>query len=235
MNDLDTLDPDFLLKLILVGDSGVGKTNLLTRFTHNEFNPEPKPTIGVEFATKTLQIQDKIVKTQIWDTAGQERYRAITAAYYRGALGAIVVYDVTSSKSYRSVPLWLQELRNNGDRELIILLVGNKIDLKNDRAIGTDEGIRFSRHEKLLFIETSAQDAVNVTDMFNLLIGHIVHRLSSEDVGDDTTSIKAKLVSPKGIVIAPAPEREVSSCCITRGHRQGPGKSFEVIEPANGL
>merc|ERR1711945_46158 len=99
-------------KVVLIGDSGVGKSNLLSRFTRNEFNLESKSTIGVEFAHRSIQVEGKKVKAQIWDTAGQERYRAITSAYYRGAVGALLVYDITKPQTYENVQRWLTELRN---------------------------------------------------------------------------------------------------------------------------
>jgi small GTP-binding protein len=233
MIDLDLADPDFLLKLILVGDSGVGKTNLLSRFTHDEFHADSKSTIGVEFATKTLRIDEKVVKAQIWDTAGQERYRAITAAYYRGAVGALLVYDVTSLKTFQALPLWLSELRANVDNDIVIVLVGNKTDLAENRTISTDDGINFSRQEKLLFIETSAKDSSNVTEVFNLVIGHIVHRLSSRGIEND--SMSTNLVKPRGIVIAPAPDKSTSSCCIFNARKQSAGQPFQAIEPPKDL
>lgn len=102
---------DFIFKIVLLGDSGVGKSNLVFRFTKNEFNKDSKSTIGVEFATKTVQIDDnKLVKAQIWDTAGQERYRSIASSYYRGAVGALLVYDVTDRNSFNHVPMWLKEV-----------------------------------------------------------------------------------------------------------------------------
>ncbi|KAL6513198.1 Ras-related protein RABA2a [Orobanche gracilis] len=106
---------DYLFKVVLIGDSGVGKSNLLSRFTRNEFCLESKSTIGVEFATRTLQVEGRTVKAQIWDTAGQERYRAITSAYYRGALGALLVYDVTKPMTFDNVSRWLKELRDHAD------------------------------------------------------------------------------------------------------------------------
>ena len=102
---------DYLFKVVVIGDSGVGKSNLLSRFTRNEFNLESKSTIGVEFATRSVSIEGKTIKAQIWDTAGQERYRAITSAYYRGAVGALVVYDITKDISFQNVDKWLQELK----------------------------------------------------------------------------------------------------------------------------
>lgn len=124
---------------MLIGDSGVGKSNLLSRFTRNEFNLESKSTIGVEFATRSIQVDGKTVKAQIWDTAGQERYRAITSAYYRGAVGALLVYDIAKHLTYENVDRWLKELRDHADSNIVIMLVGNKSDLKHLRAVPTEE------------------------------------------------------------------------------------------------
>ncbi|KAK9162036.1 hypothetical protein Syun_002938 [Stephania yunnanensis] len=130
---------DYLFKVVLIGDSGVGKSNLLSRFTRNEFCLESKSTIGVEFATRTLQVEGKTIKAQIWDTAGQERYRAITSAYYRGALGALLVYDVTKPTTFENVSRWLKELRDHADSNIVIMLIGNKTDLKHLRAVATED------------------------------------------------------------------------------------------------
>ncbi|KAK7912661.1 hypothetical protein WMY93_012872 [Mugilogobius chulae] len=117
---------DYLFKVVLIGDSGVGKSNLLSRFTRNEFNLESKSTIGVEFATRSIQVDGKTVKAQIWDTAGQERYRAITSAYYRGAVGALLVYDIAKHLTYENVERWLKELRDHADSNIVIMLVGTR-------------------------------------------------------------------------------------------------------------
>ena len=104
-----------MFKIVLVGDSGVGKTNLLTRFSKNEFNLESRATIGVEFATRTITTENNdVIKAQIWDTAGQDRYRAIASSYYRGAMGALLVYDITKTKSFENIDKWLVELREHG-------------------------------------------------------------------------------------------------------------------------
>lgn len=184
--------------MVLIGDSGVGKSNLLSRFTRNEFNLESKSTIGVEFATRSIQVDSKTIKAQIWDTAGQERYRAITSAYYRGAVGALLVYDISKHQTYENVTRWLKELRDHADANIVIMLVGNKSDLRHLRAVPTDEAKAFastspyvssyldrrivgSRHANhlatagenhLSFIETSALDASNVELAFqNILTG----------------------------------------------------------------
>ncbi len=127
---------DMLFKIVLVGDSGVGKTNLLTRFSKNEFSLESKTTIGVEFATKTITTeQGHVIKAQIWDTAGQDRYRAIASSYYKGAAGALVVYDITKPNSFQNVEKWLKELRDHGAEDMILMLIGNKSDLEKDRQV----------------------------------------------------------------------------------------------------
>ncbi|CAJ0827813.1 21202_t:CDS:2, partial [Entrophospora sp. SA101] len=135
---------DYLFKVVLIGDSGVGKSNLLSRFTRNEFNLESKSTIGVEFATRSIQVDNKTIKAQIWDTAGQERYRAITSAYYRGAVGALLVYDIAKHVTYENVTRWLKELRDHADNNIVIMLVGNKSDLRHLRAVPTEEAKQFA-------------------------------------------------------------------------------------------
>ena len=130
--------------MVLIGDSGVGKSNLLSRFTRNEFNLDSKSTIGVEFATRSISVDGKTIKAQIWDTAGQERYRAITSAYYRGAVGALLVYDISKHQTYENVTRWLKELRDHADANIVIMLVGNKSDLRHLRAVPTEEAKQFA-------------------------------------------------------------------------------------------
>ncbi|RSL99658.1 Ras-related protein Rab-11B [Fusarium oligoseptatum] len=169
---------DFLFKVVLIGDSGVGKSNLLSRFTRNEFNLDSKSTIGVEFATRSIQVDSKTIKAQIWDTAGQERYRAITSAYYRGAVGALLVYDISKHQTYENVTRWLKELRDHADANIVIMLVGNKSDLRHLRAVPTEEAKSFASENHLSFIETSALDASNVELAFqNIFDRDLPHRL----------------------------------------------------------
>jgi len=165
---------DYLFKLVLIGDSGVGKSNLLSRFTSNEFNLESKSTIGVEFATKNIVIDGHTIKCQIWDTSGQERYRAITGAYYRGAVGALLVYDITRQSSFQNIDHWLKELKDHADENIVMMLVGNKSDLaESSRAVPTEEGGAFSEDNKMLFFETSALDATNVDAAFQTVFSKI--------------------------------------------------------------
>ncbi|KAH7577071.1 hypothetical protein ACOSP7_002182 [Xanthoceras sorbifolium] len=175
-------DYDYLFKLVLIGDSGVGKSNLLSRFTRNEFNLESKSTIGVEFATKSLKIDAKVIKAQIWDTAGQERYRAITSAYYRGAVGALLVYDVTRHATFANVGRWLKELREHTDPNMIVMLIGNKSDLRHLVAVSTEDGKAFAEKESLYFMETSALDATNVENAFSEVLTQIYKVVSKRAV-----------------------------------------------------
>ncbi|KAG6860731.1 Ras- protein Rab-11A [Termitomyces sp. Mi166 len=167
---------------------------VLSRFTRNEFNLESKSTIGVEFATRSINVDGKTVKAQIWDTAGQERYRAITSAsaqpYYRGAVGALLVYDIAKHATYVNVTRWLKELRDHADSNIVIMLVGNKSDLKHLRAVPTDEAKAFSTENGLSFIETSALDASNVESAFQTILTDIYRIVSSKSLESSTTNIE---------------------------------------------
>ncbi|XP_074578974.1 ras-related protein Rab11B-like isoform X2 [Curcuma longa] len=166
--------------LVLIGDSGVGKSSLLSRFTRNEFSLESKSTIGVEFATRSIRVNEKVIKAQIWDTAGQERYRAITSAYYRGAVGALVVYDITRNTTFENVARWLKELREHTDSSIVIMLVGNKADVRHLRAINTEDVIAFAEKESTFFMETSALESTNVEQAFSEVLDRIYQVVSSK-------------------------------------------------------
>ncbi|CAK9315458.1 Ras-related protein RABA1f, partial [Cucurbita argyrosperma subsp. argyrosperma] len=207
-------DYDYLFKVVLIGDSGVGKSNLLSRFTRNEFSLETKSTIGVEFATRSIRVDDKIVKAQIWDTAGQERYRAITSAYYRGAVGALIVYDVTRHVTFENVERWLKELRGHTDHNIVIMLVGNKADLRHLRAVSTEDAQAFAERERTYFMETSALESFNVENSFTEVLTQTYRVVSRKilDIGDDPT------VLPKGQTIDIGSKDDVSAvkkagCC----------------------
>jgi len=176
---------DYLFKVVLIGDSGVGKSNLLSRFTRNEFNLESKSTIGVEFATRSIEVEGKTIKAQIWDTAGQERYRAITAAYYRGAVGALLVYDIAKHTTYENVERWLKELRDHADNNIVIMLVGNKSDLRHLRAVPTEEARSYAERNNLSFIETSALDSTNVETAFQNILTEIYRIVSQKQLDSD--------------------------------------------------
>jgi small GTP-binding protein len=185
---------DYLFKVVLIGDSGVGKSNLLSRFTRNEFNIESKSTIGVEFATKNITVDGTVTKAQIWDTAGQERYRAITSAYYRGAVGALLVYDISKHVTFENVERWLKELRDHAEPNIIVMLVGNKSDLRHKRAVPTSEAVAFASEHGLAFIETSALDSTGVDEAFRQILSEIYKVISRKAISDGSEKAnKAKL------------------------------------------
>ncbi|XP_031178890.1 ras-related protein Rab-25-like [Sander lucioperca] len=173
---------NFVFKVVLIGESGVGKSNLLSRFTKNEFNHDSRTTIGVEFSTRTVQLDNYAIKAQIWDTAGLERYRAITSAYYRGAVGALLVYDISKHLTYESVDRWLKELFDHADPHIVVMLVGNKRDLDTLRTVPTEEAKDFAEKRGLMFMETSALDSTNVENAFNEVLKAIHKKVASREV-----------------------------------------------------
>lgn len=191
------------------------KSNLLSRFTRNEFSLESKSTIGVEFATRSIQTEGKIIKAQIWDTAGQERYRAITSAYYRGAVGALLVYDITKKDSFDNVERWLKELKDHADSNIVIMLVGNKRDLQHLRAVPTEDGSLFAENNGLSFIETSALDSHNVENAFRSILSEI-YTLGSKKALEKGVGANFAPNATQTIVINPPTEErktEKSKCC----------------------
>lgn len=209
---------DYLFKVVLIGDSGVGKSNLLSRFTRNEFNLESKSTIGVEFATRSIQVDGKTIKAQIWDTAGQERYRAITSAYYRGAVGALLVYDIAKHLTYENVERWLKELRDHADNNIVIMLVGNKSDLRHLRAVPTDEAKAFAEKNNLSFIETSALDSTNVETAFQNILTEIYKIVSQKQFPDSPEGGDSPSNNVETIIVAPTDNiggRGKKPCCGT--------------------
>eukprot|EP00996_Jenningsia_fusiforme_P002929 NODE_3738_length_925_cov_34.829909_g3437_i0.p1 GENE.NODE_3738_length_925_cov_34.829909_g3437_i0~~NODE_3738_length_925_cov_34.829909_g3437_i0.p1 ORF type:complete len:235 (-),score=57.98 NODE_3738_length_925_cov_34.829909_g3437_i0:221-847(-) len=157
---------DFLFKYIIIGDSGVGKSCLLLQFTDKRFEPLHDLTIGVEFGARMVSIEDKQVKLQIWDTAGQESFRSITRSYYRGASGALLVYDITRRETFDHLQSWLEDARNNSNTNMTIMLIGNKSDWESKRQVSTEEGQNYANEHGLVFLETSAKTAHNVDEAF---------------------------------------------------------------------
>ncbi|THU44776.1 hypothetical protein C4D60_Mb02t10910 [Musa balbisiana] len=218
----------------------VRESNLLSRFTRNEFNLESKSTIGVEFATRSITVDGKILKAQIWDTAGQERdsdffhglwkgitdsggivdysaYRAITSAYYRGAVGALLVYDVTRHTTFENVSRWLRELRDHTDPNIIVMLIGNKSDLRHLVAVPTEDGKAYAEKESLYFMETSALEATNVDNAFAEVLTQIYHIVSRKAVeaGDDAASSAPPSTGERINVKDDASTMRKLSCCST--------------------
>jgi len=165
---------DYLFKIVIAGESGVGKSSLQLRYTGHEFNPAIMSTIAVDFNTKTVNLENgKTVKAQIWDTAGSERFRPITASYYRGAAGMMLVYDICNSWTFNNLPKWLEEWRRHGQENSVLMLVGNKSDRSHSRTVSTEEAKAFAVRNGLLFAEVSANDASNLESAFLMLLTEI--------------------------------------------------------------
>ena len=156
-------------KVVLLGESAVGKSSLVLRFVKREFHEFQESTIGAAFLTQTIQIDDTTVKFEIWDTAGQERYRSLAPMYYRGAQAALIVYDLTARESFARAQDWVRELQRQTNANIVIALVGNKLDLANKRAVEYNEARAYADEHNLLFMETSAKTAVNVNEVFTAI------------------------------------------------------------------
>jgi len=165
-------DYDDLYKVVLIGDCGVGKSNIVMRYTRDKFNSMPQPTVGCEFASKDITVSSKTIRLQLWDTAGQERYRTITSAYYRGSSGVVMVYDITSYATFQNLDSWLRELKDFTNNDVVIILVGNKSDLSN-RQVRKEEAATYAQQNRFLFLESSAATNANISDMFQLLANEI--------------------------------------------------------------
>lgn len=187
--DLDSDYYNHLFRLIIIGDSGVGKTNIITRYAKNEFRLNLKATIGVEFCTKIMDIDGNIIKIQLWDTAGQERYRSLTSTYYKSSHGILVAYDITNYDSFLHVTNWIQEIYNNVGDDIPILLIGNKLDLEDKRIVSSDESINLAKKYNLEFIETSAMIGTNIQSGIDTLIKNIYNLHNKKNINNNNTKI----------------------------------------------
>ncbi|BBN16447.1 protein MpRAB8B [Marchantia polymorpha subsp. ruderalis] len=204
-------DSDYRMKLLLIGDSGVGKSCLLLRFCDDSFATSFITTIGIDFKVRTIDVDGKKVRLQIWDTAGQERFRTITTAYYRGAMGILLVYDITDSSSFQNVRNWIGSITEYAAENVNVVLVGNKADMEDSkRQVTKDQGQALADEYKIKFFEASAKTKFNVEEVFESIARDIKTRL-------EETSSKIELPPAKFIVVDPqAPIRKrdnYQNCC----------------------
>ena len=198
---------EYKLKVVVVGDSGVGKTNLIKRFASDTFSYDSKATVGVEFISKSYIINKKVFKIEIWDTAGQERYKAITSAYYKGAKGCLIVYDTTSQLTFNNIDKWMSEIREKALTNIKVMIVGNKIDLKDKRIIPIEEAMKKSQELQAPIMETSAYDATNVKEAFYDLIREMYKEVKKNlDIVEESEN-------NEGIQLETNQEEKKKGCC----------------------
>lgn len=169
-SDMDQDKEEYKFKVVVVGDSGAGKTNLIKRFVHNTFSLDTKATIGIEFQSLNVIIKGEVFKIEIWDTAGQERYRSITSSYYKGAKGAIIIYDVTRKSTFDNVDKWRNEIREKGSKDLCLMMIGNKTDLTDKIQVTSEMALEKGKIFEIPIMETSALNATNVELAFHKII-----------------------------------------------------------------
>ena len=194
---------DHIFKVLIIGNSSVGKSNILLRYTDNIFNDSFLPTIGVDFKIKNITVNNQRIKLNIWDTAGQERFKTITSTYYKGSHGIVLVYDITDRESFNNINNWVSEVKKNAGSNVVMLLVGNKCDLESDRVVTTKEGQDFANMLGISFLETSAKADLNVRETFNVLAKQ-VHELLPEAQRFDENVINTANMRNR---------RQKKSCC----------------------
>ena len=175
---------DMMVKVIIIGDSGVGKTNIMSKFLKNKFMEEWKATVRVEFGSKLFDLNGHKIKAQIWDTAGQEKYKSITGAYFKGSKGALVVYDITQKSTYESLEKWINDLKSAGDPKITIILIGNKSDLEENRQVSKEQGEEKAKSFGCAFLETSALSGDNIDKAFNMMVKEIFEKFSNDSAED---------------------------------------------------
>ena len=216
MEDEDNYD--LIFKLVLIGDSGVGKTNILSRYINNEFSLATQSTVGVEFGSKIIKKNDKSIKLQIWDTAGQERYKSITNAYYKGSKGALVVYDISRKVTFEDVDKWIGELKTNGSEDVLIMLIGNKSDLEDKREVQAEEVAKKAEQYGIAFCETSALEGKNIEHAFDSLINEITKKVEKEKTNEiknieESKTITLNTTEEKKIDENKKIENKKNNCC----------------------
>ncbi len=194
------MEYDYLFKLLIIGDSGVGKSSLLLQYIDSVYTDNYISTIGVDFKIKTMEHNGKVIKLQIWDTAGQERFRTIISSYYRGARGVILTYDVTDSNSFTNLEYWINEIKVHTSDNVCRLIIGNKCDIANSRTVSKEEGELFATNNNIDYIETSAKTAENVDSAFKKLICELLKNSPQTQTQSQTELARRKNIVPMNTI-----------------------------------
>ena len=183
---------DYLLKIIIIGDSSVGKSNILAVYNDGKFNENLQPSIGVEFIAKNIEIENTKFRLQIWDTAGQESFLSMTKVYYKNSCCAFIVYDITEKKSFDHVEFWLNELKNEAPESILYVLIGNKSDLYKKRVISFEQGSDYAKKHKMMFFETSARNKIDIDNIFKETVKRINKNIKEGvyNLDDDSCGVK---------------------------------------------
>jgi len=206
--DKGTEDYEFIFKVLLLGNSNVGKSSLFLRFVDDIWNDTFVPTIGVDFKIKTFNIDEKKIKMQIWDTAGQERFKNIIASYYRGAHGILLIYDVTDKESFKNLSNWLIEIEKNASKNVLKVLIGNKTDLEDKRVITYSQGKEFADSYGLKYIETSAKKNMNVNEAFETLGRELMQASDDKKIGKPSHNKKISVAKAEDLN-----QEQKKGCC----------------------
>jgi Ras-related protein Rab-11A len=201
---------EIMVKVVLVGDSGVGKTNIMSKYLKNQFREDSKATVGVEFGSKQFSVEGHQIKAQIWDTAGQERYKAITSAYYKGAKGAFIVYDITRKNTFETVNKWVSDITAAADKKITLILIGNKNDLEDQRQVTKEVGEEKAKELGLAFMETSACSGENLDKAFQMMINEIYKKYQEDVVGETQEST---VQHGKDITLDKTKGKQKKKCC----------------------
>ena len=191
---------DYLLKYIIIGDSSVGKTNILSVYNNGKFNEKFQPSIGVEFIAKNIELEDSIFRLQIWDTAGQENFLSMTKVYYKNSCCAFIVYDITEKDTFSHVEFWLSELKKEAPESILCVLIGNKNDMNDRREVSYEEGKNYAKKHNMMFYETSAKNKINIENIFRESVEYINNNIQKGEYNLEDDSCGDKLCSSKKVI-----------------------------------
>ena len=207
---------NYLLKFVIIGDSGVGKSNILLRYINNTFSDEFKTTVGVEFGAKNLEVNGRIYRIQIWDTTGQENFRSIARAYYKNSVCACVVYDITNRNSFNSIQSWIDDCVKQSPKSILFILIGNKNDLNESREVQYEEGVEFAKKRNMIFLETSAKTGNNISTIFDKSIRQIDKNIldNKYDLSNENCGIRQGIRAGSFVLsVEQTKKKKKKKCC----------------------